>query len=596
MSLLYADLPERVEVTAPERGRLELVAGVVATLGVGLAGSTVLGDLLRSGGGGPAQASPTFGTPPPDFTGVERVVAPEVGAPTLLGPIEEINFPPADEVAAEEATVGPITPAPLPDAGTPPIVVAPADPPAAAEPAAPIVLQPIEPVEATPADGPTTTQPPTTEPPAPPTTLAPAEPAPELRQLVQTAGFTLTPQSDEVLRAGGLEGWLAAQLQPDTIPDPLVADALGSFDLLDTPPAELRATGLGPRALTQVRWASFIRSFVGERQILEHVAGVWREQFAVAAPPADLVGLEQIIRPRALGLYSDLVAAALETSAFRVAFDLSEGSTADDFIDSSFARVILERLTLGSPDVFTEADVMAVANSLGPGGTEIRATVARLCAQPETADAVSRRLATHFLGPVAAERVTEHGAAAYLSSGGSIAAVVHAILANGVPHAAGDRTHRGDGWLCAALRACGAEIAVGGTWDGADSTSIAGLLRLLDAEPGTGKETEDAGWETPAAVQARWTAARRLVGEGGAGVSMDLTGLTPALPLPADLLVDELGAALGVALTDGERGALRHYLGVEADTVVDHLDDEDRRDLVALVLSFPTFQRRSRAS
>ncbi len=613
MRLLYADLPEHPGDPDPrDRQRLEIIVGVVAAVGAGLAGITMASEVLRSRDrrdrewATPAEAGPDVG-----FQGVERAVGLPTVAPTLVGPVVEVEFGPVDAGDGASTLVDVVPdPAPLPSTGADPRPVSPGS--------RPIDLTPITVVDAT-TDSPVATTSPTTAPDSaaatvPPTTTVPSttapsttvpsttvpsttvpaatEPLAEIRQLALSAGLTITDQMAETLAATGIEGWVDSQLDPEAVPDQRVDEAIVGFELLDTDPSLLASGGLGPAALSQIRWANFVRMLVGERQIQEQVVSIWRELFAVHADPVDLVDLEQTIRRGALGPYPTLLGAVMTSAAVSRAHGVSESPVEEDFVASGLARALLELFTIGDREPIDDTDVEELADRLSSAGESFGEVVAELCLRHETSHNVARMLGVHFLGPDAPGSVIEEAASVYRDTSGNIGAVARSVLMGAVGHGISDRTRRGDHWLIAAFRTLGVTIVVGGEWNPRDDLSVAGMLRGVGAEPGTGFGVDDADWETPAAIQARWVIARRLVGSGGAGVLVDLAGLSPDSPLLAVDLIDELTIRLGVVITEGERDALLAYLGLEHDDLILELDRESVLDLVALIISFPTFQRR----
>ncbi len=599
MTLLYADLPERVEPERPDRRRLEALAMLLAGAGAAVAGVGVVEPLLRSRRGPDDEWALSREAPAESIaSGVERLVAPVSDAPVLVGPAREFQYAPVDLTDEASAIVNSVPdPAPLPGTGAAPRLVVTQPAPMEIEPIAPVTTVPPATSTTTavaPATTvPSTTVPTTTVPTTAPTTTVPPPPSPSvaMQQLALTAGFTLTAAMSQTLADTGLEGWVDSQLEVDSVPDPGVDDALVGFDLLDADPNALTAAGLGPVALSQVRWATFVRMIVGERQVHEQVSGLWREFFAVHGDPADLVGLEQTIRRHALGPYVELLTSVLATPAIRRAYALPDRATADDLIDSGFVRDLLERFTLGDSELFDEAEIEGLAIDLASSTAAARTKLAELCSRPETAHHIGGAVVARFLGsPVPAVSGRAHEV---FASSGNIGAVVRATLVEGLDHADADRTRSGELWLRAALRSVAGDVVVGGEWNADDPGSIAGMLRALGAEPGTGVSDDDADWETSTAIQARWVVARRLVGGSGVGASVDLGGLVPDPPLPAAVLLDGLFDRLGSHQDDHEREALLIYLGVEHDDLITTIDLGTIADLAALVLSFPRFQRRS---
>ncbi|MDG2026563.1 MAG: hypothetical protein P8J50_05605 [Acidimicrobiales bacterium] len=92
-------------------------------------------------------------------------------------------------------------------------------------------------------------------------------------------------------------------------------------------------------------------------------------------------------------------------------------------------------------------------------------------------------------------------------------------------------------------------------------------------------------------MSARWAVARQITA-GGPGVAVNLDAFAPAEPMAARSYVNVLASGLGVALAGDESEALLTYLGVNADSLAGPDDDLPLADLVALVVSFPSFMRR----
>ncbi len=650
MRLLYADLRRRPEPPAHDRARIDLlICGVVAAAGVAVVGSRVVGDLVR--GPGPDRVAGATEAP---FEGVERSsFAPAVGVrdtPPLVtlpqvAPAPEIEYsPPAEPAPGGSGDMAVAEPAPLPGPGVgsrpvtpprPPSPVPEAEPPEPIPAPGPVEAEPGE--EAPPATlstvpvTTTTTGPETTSTTVPTTTTT--VPLGEMKSFAAPLGFLTTPGMSAVVAAIGVGGWIEAQLDPETVPDPVVDEALAGFDLMDGDAVDLRARGLAEVALSQSRWAGFTRGFVGERQVKEALVVLWREFFAVRGDAADELAHDQAIRRHGLGRFDDLLVEMVKSPAQL----RSTGGTRVDGSSpgphpSGLARVVLERLTVGS-GVASEAEVIAVtevlsgwtvdgagrfvfddgrharspAHVLGwdtPGRSgsagfdDGRNLLGHLARRAETADRVAALIAKRFLGEGASRGLIERAAGAYLVADTSVAAVIRVVLADAA-RGAGGTARRGREWMTAALRALRVTADISGPWDGGIIDSVPALLRSVGDEPGaeTARVGRDPGlwWESPTAISRRWAVARRLTGPAaGSGLSIDVGWLRPAEPTTADQFVDGLAERLDVHLTDREHNALLAYLGLDGDDQVfdDTVDDSALADLAALVVSFPSFMRR----
>lgn len=377
------------------------------------------------------------------------------------------------------------------------------------------------------------------------------------------------------------------QLDPSTTPDPVVDAVVADFDLLDADPEQLRANGLGPAALSQTRWAGFARSLVGERQVEETVVELWREFFAVRAPEADLVELEQLIKRHALDGYAVLLNAVVGSAAIGTAFALSAEPPVEQVIDSNLARTILERFAYGDPESFDETAIERAAAALVADRSGF---ITALVAEPSVASNISGVLARQLLGDAVGADALVAAQAAFTSSGGSVRAVVRRLLLDGVGFADPGRVRSATGWLTAGLRSLGADVMIGGPWNPADPGSLPGILRLLDAEPGTGATRSDEDWLAPTAVTGRWQIARSLTGEELTDVSLPVIELSAAGS--AGELIGVVAESCGATLAEAERAALLHYLSLDSSDSAPALAGPELADVRGLILSFPSFQRR----
>lgn len=636
MRLLYADLPDRREpAEEPDRDRVGLViGGLVAAVGVAVVGSGVVGDLAARSDREAAGGVPPSPPPPPvpgSFTGVERNVGPAETADVAEVALAEVVTAPELEFAPppEPALDPDVLPAPGPQHR----LVAPRSEPTASAP--PIAESPPPTVPPSTTLPPPTTVPETTTSTVPPatTTTAPTRDLdpPEVRVLAATTGFVATAAMREQVAAVGVSGWVDAQLRPDEISDPVVTSALEGFDLLDADPAALDGATTA-RAHAQVHWAGFTRAFVSEKQVLEAASATWREHFALTLTSAESIAFEQTIRRFALGDYRDLLVAVARTpGVLRAGGAASVDGNASRPLSTAYARLIAEDF---GPGTLSVEEIRAVATVLSGWGLDGQgrfrfdpsrhaATPARvggwmtpgrsgeaglddgvslirhLASMSGTAPRVATLLCRRLAGDGADQSVIDRAAAAYAAERTSIAAVVRVALS-----AAGDGgpTERaGDEWLVAALRALGASVDIGTPWDRAQAGSVPYELRRVGAEAAAARRRRQRGhrhdwWTSPSAVSARWASARRLT-EGAAGVQVDLDRFAPGAETAAHLFIDSLAARLdGTTLTADERDALLAYLGVGADDLVGPDDDLPLADVVALVLSFPSFMRRDRGA
>ena len=217
------------------------------------------------------------------------------------------------------------------------------------------------------------------------------------------------PGDAQRVRAVGLERWIAAQLAPDRIDDRRLDSLLAGYRNLDTPTSEIAAMyrevqaaqrqqqrdSMPPPAptasrralqltLTEVASARLVRAVASERQLYEQMVDFWENHFSVFSgkgqtrlyiPSYD----RDVIRPRAMGNFRDLLGAVAKSPAMLFYLDNAQ-STADTGratmrpmriqlgrrrgLNENYARELMELHTLGVDGGYTQADVVEVARAL----------------------------------------------------------------------------------------------------------------------------------------------------------------------------------------------------------------------------------------
>jgi uncharacterized protein (DUF1800 family) len=213
-------------------------------------------------------------------------------------------------------------------------------------------------------------------------------------------------QVDEVL-ASGLDAWIARELEPASIEDPLDARVAEEYPTLAMTPKDLQQETAGStpaarrarsRSVTEdLRCAIAERSVRSERQLLEVLSDFWRNHFNVDVaknPVGELAGHyeEAVIRAHALGSFEDLLLATAHHPAMlyyldnhlsrkapskqelkeierrvRRATGSRERAAAQVAIaeqrglNENYARELMELHTLGVDNGYTQRDVEEVA-------------------------------------------------------------------------------------------------------------------------------------------------------------------------------------------------------------------------------------------
>lgn len=190
----------------------------------------------------------------------------------------------------------------------------------------------------------------------------------------------------------GVERWIAEQLDPGDVPEPLeLRLRLAQLDTQGLGAAELRRLygplhpekGVKPTladlraqerrtnlVVTQAETARLLRAALSRRQLLEVMVDFWFNHFNIFGGE----GLERIwigdyeaqaIRPYALGHFRDLLMAVAKHPAMLAYLDATQNTasarTGADRLNENFAREVMELHTLGIAGGYTQDDVESLA-------------------------------------------------------------------------------------------------------------------------------------------------------------------------------------------------------------------------------------------
>jgi uncharacterized protein (DUF1800 family) len=234
------------------------------------------------------------------------------------------------------------------------------------------------------------------------------------------------PGDIERVKEVGLERWIALQLSPERLDDKVTDSLLARYSALDAETSELvstfrqvqqerrqqqRADSMRPdtnaalmrrvmnntearrdlqQSVNQVATAKLVRATVSERQLYEQMVDFWQNHFSVFSgkgqtrlyiPEYD----RDIIRPRAMGKFRDLLGAVAKSPAMLFYLDNAQ-SVADSGrntlargvgvgarrqqarrgrgLNENYARELMELHTLGVDGGYTQQDVVEVARAL----------------------------------------------------------------------------------------------------------------------------------------------------------------------------------------------------------------------------------------
>jgi uncharacterized protein (DUF1800 family) len=405
-------------------------------------------------------------------------------------------------------------------------------------------------------------------------------------------------------------------------------------------------TGERLRIAAQLQQLAVVRAVLSERQLQEVMSDFWLNHFNVYwAKGADRFYMasyvEQVIRPRALGKFEDLLVATAQSPAMLFFLDnwesvapgaLPPGAIRAAGRDSmrrraiptgpneNYARELLELHTLGVDGGYTQQDVIEVARILtgwsirrpaqggqfqfndwahdygaktvrgvyfpaGRGIDEGMRLLHLLAIDPATMRHVSHRLCARFVADDPPDGCVDEAVRAWRTSDGDMRAVLQAIFRSPdfwAPQAFRAKVKTPLEFMVSAVR------AVGGDPDTvprlAQMVTLLGQPLYLEPSPAGYPESQEE-WVNSGALLHRMNAAMALAAGRLPGVRVALEGLVPRTSDP-DSLIDAVDTRLlGGLLSAHTRDVLRQQL---ADI---RNPDTARTLVIGLALGGPEFQR-----
>ncbi|MDZ7733204.1 MAG: DUF1800 domain-containing protein [Acidimicrobiia bacterium] len=318
--------------------------------------------------------------------------------------------------------------------------------------------------------------------------------------LLRRLAYGPTTADLEHLVAVGEEAWLSEQLDPGTLDDSAVDEALGQLPVLTMTAAELVASApdntTARLAGAQLKLATLIRQVGRRGQLHERMVEFWSDHLNV--PQQDrllelgkIVEDREVIRPHGLGRFKDLLVASAQSPA--MLYYLDNARSFADAINENYARELLELHTVGREGGYTEDDVVALARLLtgwtvdrdtyqfvfrgdlhddGPltimdwqrpsGGDPFQHGVDflhHLAGHPATARHVCRKLAVRFVADVPDESLVDAMADTWLANDSAVGPVIRAMVGHPAFEAsAGNKFSRPWDYVVSVLRATDADI------------------------------------------------------------------------------------------------------------------------------------------
>ncbi len=230
---------------------------------------------------------------------------------------------------------------------------------------------------------------------------------------ISRLSFGVTPGQIQQVQASGIENYLQAQLNPESIPEsPVLERRLAQLDTLKMSPIDLfksfqkyniqlqsnkgrnlsiaekkelqqKRNKLRQKALQQAQKAHLLGSILSERQLQEVMVDFWFNHFNVVFNKKVirfwLADYENDIRTHALGNFRDLLAATAHHPAMLIYLDNDLNVAPNDKakgnlkgINENYARELMELHTLGVDGGYTQQDVIALARILTGWGVDRR--------------------------------------------------------------------------------------------------------------------------------------------------------------------------------------------------------------------------------
>jgi len=478
-------------------------------------------------------------------------------------------------------------------------------------------------------------------------------PSPEAH-LLSRATFGPTAAELARVRAMGTDAWIEEQLDPASIDDREVEDAVAELASVGWSIADLRANPGRRPIRNELIAATLYRAANSRRQLYEVLVDHWSNVFNVFQPEEGIIVTKtlddrEVARKNALGSFRAMLHASAQSPAMLRYLNTVRNTRAGP--NENYAREVMELHALGVDGGYTERDVKEVARCFtgwntnqntwlfefreadhDPGpktvlGKRIQSTGAAqghevldmLVDHPSCARHVARRLACRFVADSPPEALVQQVAAAF-GKDGDIRAMMGVLLRSDAfkqavagPGDAPAKIRRPLEYWVAALRATGVDTGFlldvpPDVYEGDDTPGHVNYgeraeryLQLMDQipfrwRPPNGYPDVGARWNSMHVVISRWNFGLALADGRLEGLAPDFWAQTAAAGVPtiAGAVVDHWARRiLARDLLPADRQALIAFLWRGHSG---HLPPDALRDrlptLIALLLDSPYFQRR----
>lgn len=289
----------------------------------------------------------------------------------------------------------------------------------------------------------------------------------ELQTLKRTS-FGVTPDELTGIQASGVNAYIAQQLDYESIDTTVLEDEITArYPLSTQTAAELRdgfPENFG-EIVEDLVGATLLRAYASPRQLYEVMVEFWSNHFSIhlingIIPLLKPTDDRDVIRPNALGSFSDLLHASAKSPAMLYYLDNYLNFAGEP--QENYARELLELHTVGDGN-FTENDVKEVARCFtgwtinintglftfvpflhdddsktvlgefipaGGGITDGERVLDILAASPDTAQFVATKLCRRFISDTPDPAVISDVADAFTQSDGDIVTTLQALFAS----------------------------------------------------------------------------------------------------------------------------------------------------------------------
>lgn len=437
--------------------------------------------------------------------------------------------------------------------------------------------------------------------------------------LARRATHAATAAQAAAIRKMGTKRWVETQLAPATIDDRATeAFVAKTFKVTTLDMPGIRSfTGDKPwEAQPALARATMWRQLTTKRPLLERVVEMWHDHLHIALSDDKVAGWlctydREVIRPRAMGRFADLLYAATTHPAMLLYLDQAWSTKAQPA--ENLARELLELHTVGV-GAHKEADVKALAKlltgfsvdpkagrfvyragehatgavtvvgtrlanaSAGSGPAELRTLVEKLAVHPATVKRIVTRMAQRFVSDTPPASLISRLSSAYLANRTAIAPVLR-VLFNSAEFAAstGAKWARPQEFVAAAYAAAAPSYvppsdpspwAPLSTY--ASMLDRLGHLPLEHPDPDGPKDTASA-WLNPGSMLARWNASEAIA--EGWDKSLALTPWVSVFGLNTSMTYADAATRMFTQLTGytpmpADRDALATFLADPGGTAV----------------------------